>query len=66
VITPWDVSGGADGKVDYNKLTEQVGRYMVHHRHTATATRERLTSLAHISWCTFRFKICVLMLIKNL
>eukprot|EP00775_Hariotina_reticulata_P010348 gene10348-10505_t len=25
VITPWDVSGGADGKVDYNKLTEQFG-----------------------------------------
>jgi hypothetical protein len=24
VITPWDVQGGADGKVDYNKLIEQV------------------------------------------
>jgi len=25
VITPWEVSGGADGKVDYNKLVEQFG-----------------------------------------
>ena len=25
VITPWDVSGGADGKVDYNKLVAQFG-----------------------------------------
>uniref|UniRef100_A0A383VE13 Tryptophan--tRNA ligase, cytoplasmic n=1 Tax=Tetradesmus obliquus TaxID=3088 RepID=A0A383VE13_TETOB len=25
VITPWDVQGGADGKVDYNKLIEQFG-----------------------------------------
>jgi hypothetical protein len=24
VITPWDVTGGADGKVDYNKLVAQV------------------------------------------
>jgi hypothetical protein len=24
VITPWDVSGGADGKVDYDKLISQV------------------------------------------
>eukprot|EP00878_Enallax_costatus_P005411 GHUV01005681.1.p1 GENE.GHUV01005681.1~~GHUV01005681.1.p1 ORF type:complete len:410 (+),score=109.21 GHUV01005681.1:839-2068(+) len=25
VITPWDVSGGADGKVDYNKLISEFG-----------------------------------------
>lgn len=25
VITPWDVSGGTDGKIDYNKLLEQFG-----------------------------------------
>ena len=25
VVTPWDVTGGADGKIDYNKLVEQVG-----------------------------------------
>jgi len=25
VVTPWDVSGGADGKIDYNKLVEQFG-----------------------------------------
>lgn len=24
VVTPWDVAGGADGKIDYNKLVEQV------------------------------------------
>lgn len=24
VITPWDVTGGADGKIDYNKLVAQV------------------------------------------
>jgi hypothetical protein len=26
VVTPWDVTGGADGKIDYNKLVSQVGR----------------------------------------
>ncbi len=26
VITPWDVSGGADGKVDYEKLIREVSR----------------------------------------
>jgi hypothetical protein len=26
VITPWDVSGGADGKVDYDKLIREVSR----------------------------------------
>lgn len=25
VITPWDVTGGSDGKIDYNKLVAQVG-----------------------------------------
>jgi hypothetical protein len=25
VVTPWDVAGGADGKIDYNKLVEQFG-----------------------------------------
>lgn len=25
VIDPWSVSGGADGRIDYNKLLEQVG-----------------------------------------
>ncbi len=25
VVTPWDVTGGADGKIDYNKLVAQVG-----------------------------------------
>ncbi len=25
VVTPWDVQGGADGKIDYNKLVEQFG-----------------------------------------
>lgn len=25
VITPWDVTGGADGKIDYNKLVAQFG-----------------------------------------
>lgn len=25
VVTPWDVAGGADGKVDYNKLVAQFG-----------------------------------------
>jgi len=24
VITPWDVSGGADGKVDYDKIVNDV------------------------------------------
>lgn len=24
VITPWDVAGGADGKVDYNKIVSDV------------------------------------------
>jgi hypothetical protein len=24
-IDPWNVQGGADGKIDYNKLVEQVG-----------------------------------------
>lgn len=24
MITPWDVSGGADGKVDYEKLVRDV------------------------------------------
>lgn len=24
-VTPWDVSGGSDGKIDYNKLVEQFG-----------------------------------------
>mgnify|MGYP006285962803 CR=1 FL=1 len=27
VIDPWSVSGGADGKIDYNKLLEQVWCY---------------------------------------
>lgn len=26
VITPWDVSGGSDGKVDYDKLISEVSR----------------------------------------
>ena len=26
VIDPWNVSGGADGKIDYNKLLAQVCR----------------------------------------
>lgn len=25
LVTPWDVQGGADGKIDYNKLVEQFG-----------------------------------------
>jgi tryptophanyl-tRNA synthetase len=25
LITPWEVQGGADGKIDYNKLVEQFG-----------------------------------------
>jgi hypothetical protein len=25
VVTPWEVSGGADGKIDYNKLVAQFG-----------------------------------------
>ena len=25
VVTPWDVSGGTDGKIDYKKLVEQFG-----------------------------------------
>lgn len=25
VVDPWSVSGGADGRIDYNKLLEQVG-----------------------------------------
>lgn len=24
VITPWDVSGGSDGKIDYDKLIREV------------------------------------------
>ena len=24
-ITPWDVKGGTDGKIDYNKLSREVG-----------------------------------------
>jgi hypothetical protein len=24
-VDPWSVQGGADGKIDYNKLVEQVG-----------------------------------------
>ncbi len=30
VVTPWDVSGGADGKIDYNKLVEQFGCQTIH------------------------------------
>ena len=29
VITPWEVSGGSDGKIDYNKLVEQFGCQMI-------------------------------------
>ena len=25
LVTPWEVAGGADGKIDYSKLTEQFG-----------------------------------------
>ena len=25
VVTPWDVAGGTDGKIDYDKLVQQVG-----------------------------------------
>ena len=24
-VTPWDVSAGADGKIDYEKITRDVG-----------------------------------------
>ena len=24
VVTPWDVSGGKDGKIDYDKLVNEV------------------------------------------
>ena len=24
VVTPWDVSGGTDGKIDYDKLIREV------------------------------------------
>lgn len=30
VVTPWDVSGGADGRIDYNKLVEQFGCQTIH------------------------------------
>ena len=29
VVTPWDVSGGTDGKIDYNKLLNEVRRSML-------------------------------------
>lgn len=25
LVTPWEVSGGANGKIDYNKLVDQFG-----------------------------------------
>ena len=27
VVTPWDVSGGTDGKIDYDKLTREVSTF---------------------------------------
>jgi len=27
VVTPWDVSGGTDGKIDYDKLTRDVSPF---------------------------------------
>ena len=27
VVTPWDVSGGTDGKIDYDKLTREVSSF---------------------------------------
>ena len=27
VVTPWDVSGGTDGKIDYDKLTREVSPF---------------------------------------
>ncbi|WPT11333.1 Tryptophan--tRNA ligase, cytoplasmic [Picochlorum sp. SENEW3] len=32
VVTPWDVSGGADGRIDYNKLVEQFGCQTIHQK----------------------------------
>lgn len=32
IVTPWDVQGGADGKIDYNKLVEQFGCQTIHER----------------------------------
>jgi tryptophanyl-tRNA synthetase len=29
LVTPWEVAGGADGKIDYSKLTEQFGCSML-------------------------------------
>ncbi|KAI3424193.1 hypothetical protein D9Q98_009549 [Chlorella vulgaris] len=41
VVTPWDVAGGADGKIDYNKLVSQFGCQTID---TALVARiERLT-----------------------
>jgi hypothetical protein len=27
VITPWDVKGGSDGKIDYDKLSRDVSHW---------------------------------------
>ncbi len=40
VVTPWDVSGGTDGKIDYEKLTREVSTFshidiLFLNRHTA-------------------------------
>ena len=43
VVTPWDVSGGADGKIDYNKLVEQFGCQMIDQ--TLVERIERLTGI---------------------
>jgi tryptophanyl-tRNA synthetase len=29
VVTPWDVSGGADGKIDYDKLVDKFGCQLI-------------------------------------
>lgn len=29
VVTPWEVSGGADGKIDYDKLVAQFGCQLI-------------------------------------
>lgn len=43
VVTPWDVSGGADGKIDYNKLVREFGCTVIDQ--DLIARVERLTGM---------------------
>ena len=52
VITPWDVAGGADGKVDYNKLVVQFGVSLLTEDLVARCVFELCGARC---WCRFAF-----------